>query len=197
MGRRRLALLTLLLLGVSGAMVGCGPSPEQRRQAEERIRLQRQAQAMLERCRRDQPAVQRLSAEIQQRSTELANLEAERYWPAGRPQPPDPALAARFTQEDRDLDELRYRERLRSWEEVEQRRYGRWLDEQRSRRELLRSQLQQAANQLRRIAPTLLVAPDGSTLRADAVARASRCAPADFGVQDKAVPGKSSKAVAN
>ncbi len=182
MRARQAALLSLALLGLGGALVACGPSPEQRREAAERERQQRMTRAQLQRCKRDQAAVKRLSDAIARQTTELTKLNAERYESSRRPEPPDPALAARFTQDDRELDELRYREQLRAWEQAEQQRYGRWLDEQNSRRDRLRAQLQADAAVLRRLAPELMAAPGGSTLNTEAVARATRCSPADFGL---------------
>lgn len=187
----------LSLLALVGGLLGCGPSPEEKRQAAERERQQQLARAQLERCRRDRPAVIQLSQALERHSRDLTRLNAERYLPAPRPQPPDPALAARFTQADQELDELRYRERLRTWQAAEQERYARWLDEQRSRRERLRAQVGQGADQLRRLAPQLLKGDAGSTLLPDAVARAGRCDPADFGVQDKAAEGSSARAAAS
>ena len=193
-GRQVAGLLCLLAL--AGGLFGCGPSPEEQREAAERERQQQQARAQLERCRRDRPAIIQLSQALERHSRDLKRLNAERYLPAPRPEPPDPALAARFTQADQELDELRYRERLRTWQAAEQARYARWLDEQRSRRERLRTQVGQDASQLRRLAPELLKGDAGSTLLPEAVARAGRCDPADFGVQDKA-EGSSSRAAAN
>ena len=192
MARRAAALLASALLAAA-----CGPTAEQQRVAAERERQQLQARADLQRCRRDQTAVRQLTEQIQRLTSELSRLNAERYGASPRPEPPDPALAARFTQDDRELDELRYRERLQSWEVQEQRRYGRWLDEQRNRRDRLRSQLQTNGSMLRRIAPELLAAPGGTALKPEAVERASRCNPADFGLQSSAAAGSSSKAAAN
>lgn len=191
------ACAVLMVLGLGSLLQACGPTPEQRRQAAEQQRQHQQAMAQLQRCRRDQPAVTRLSAAIQNRSQALERLNQERYQPSARPEPPDPALASRFTQEDRELDELRYRDQLRSWEEAEQLRYGRWLGEQHRRRDQLRSQLQIDASLLRRIAPQLLEGAAGSTLRPAAVAKGIRCAPADFGLQNSAVEGSSSRAAAS
>lgn len=197
MPRHQTAALVLALLGLGGVLWGCGPSPEQRRDAAERERQQRQALADLQRCQRDRATVQRLTGQIQRHTAELARLNGERYEPAARPEPPDPALAARFTQDDRELDELRYRDQLRNWEAAEQQRYGRWLDEQDARRNRLRLQLQGDAALLRRVAPQLMAAAGGSALKPEAVARAVRCDPADFGLQSSAVAGSSSKAAAN
>ena len=191
------ALLTLALLGLGGGLVGCGPSAEQKRLEAERLRKQSEARAQLQRCRRDQAGIIKLTEQIKRQTVELAKLNAERYAPSARPEPPDPALATRFTQEDRELDELRYRERLRNWEAQEQQRYGRWLDEQHSRRDRLRGQLQTNGTMLRRIAPELMAEAGGSALKPEAVARATRCNPADFGLQDSAAAGSSSKAAAN
>ena len=186
-----------LLLGLVTSLVACGPSPEQQRQATEREQQQRQAQAQLERCRRNQADVKRLTTAINRHTSQLGQVNAARYEPLPRPEPPDPALAARFTQADQELDELRYRDRLRAWEESEQQRYGRWLDEQTSRRNRLRTQLENDANLLRRIAPELMAAAAGSAVKPEAVARASRCSPVDFGLQESAAAGNSSKAAAN
>ena len=197
MPRRQTVALTLALLGLASTLWGCGPSPEQRREAAERERQERQALADLQRCKRDQSTVKRLTGQIQSHTAELAKLNAERYEPATRPEPPDPALAARFTQDDRELDELRYRDQLRNWEAAEQQRYGRWMDEQDGRRSRLRTQLQSDGALLRRVAPELMAAAGGSALKPDAAARAIRCDPADFGLQNSAVAGSSSKAAAN
>lgn len=194
---RRLALPLLVLLGLGAGLAACGPSPEEQRAAAERQRQIRQAQADLERCRRDQAAVQRLSSAIERRSRELNQISAARYEASARPQRPDPALAARFTQADQELDELRYRERLRTWEAAEQQRYGRWLQDQSSRQDRLRGEQESDASQLRRIAPHLMAAPSGSALKPDALAPAIRCRPADFGLQDNAAAGSSSRADAN
>lgn len=197
MRRRLAALLLLAALGLGSGLVACGPSPEQRRAAAERERQQRQARLDLERCRRNQPAVRRLSSAIALQTDELRRLSVTRYEPSPRPPRPDPALAARFTQADQELDELRYRERLQAWEATEQLRYSRWLAEQAGRRERLRSQLERDANELRRIAPHLMAAPAGSELKPEALARASQCRPADFGLQDRAAPARASRATAN
>jgi len=194
---RRAALLLPVLLGLGAGLAACGPSPEEQRATAERQRQLRQAQAELERCRRDQAAVQRLSNAIERSSRELNQISAARYEASARPQRPDPALAARFTQADQELDELRYRERLRAWEVAEQQRYARWLQDQSSRQDRLRVQLESDASQLRRIAPDLMAAPNGSALRPDALLRATRCRPVDFGLQDKAAAGSSSRAAAN
>lgn len=192
MARCGAALMALAVLAAA-----CGPTAEQQRAAAERERQQVQARADLQHCRRDQAAVRQLTEQMQRLTTELTRLNAERYAASPRPEPPDPTLAARFTQDDRDLDELRYRERLQNWEVQEQQRYGRWLDEQRNRRDQLRVQLQTNGTMLRRIAPELLTAPGGTALKPEAVDRASRCDPADFGLQNSEAAGNSSKATAN
>lgn len=192
MVRRAATLIALALVAAA-----CGPTAEQQQAAAERERQQVQARADLQRCRRNQAAVRQLTEQIQRLTTELTRLNTERYTAAPQPEPPDPALAARFTQEDRELDELRYRERLQNWQVQEQQRYGRWLDEQRNRRDRLRGQLQTNGTMLRRIAPELLAAPGGTALKPEAVDRASRCDPGDFGLQNSEAAGNSSKAAAN
>lgn len=180
----RLGLVALLGL----VLVACGPSPEERRQAAERERQQQQAEVAWERCRRDQEAVIRLSDAIQRHDAELAKIGAETYQATRRPEPPDPVLAARFTQADRELDELRYREQLRDWEARERQRYGRWLDEHNSRQEQLRRERDAEATLLRRLAPQLMASEAGSSLKAEALERARGCKPEAFGLDATRVP---------
>lgn len=176
------ALAAILLF--SATLVACGPSAQQRREQQAREQRQEQARAQLERCRRNQATVSRLSQAIMQSGKQLSELGSQLYTPSPRPEPPDPVLALRFTQEDRELDELRYQDRLRRWETSEQQRYSRWLTDQQSQSENLRNQLEVDATKLRQIAPELLASSGTAPLKADAVTRATRCSPGDFGLQD-------------
>ncbi len=185
----------MLLIGAT--LAGCGPSAQERREAQARAEQKQQALARLQRCRRDQSVVTQLSRAVAQHSSELRALNAERYVASARPEPPDPVLASRFTQEDRELDELRYRERLRAWEAAEQQRYGRWLSEQQTQRDRLSKQLESEATKLRRIAPDLLASSGSAVLKPDAVARATRCSATDFGLQESEAAGSSSSASAS
>jgi len=175
-----------LCLGLCLTMVGCGPSDEQRRQAallQQQLQLARQR---LEKCRRDQSQLKGLLAAMEQHQGQLRQLQSARYQSAPQPQPPDPALAARFSREDRELDELRYRERMRAWQMAEQRAYGHWLEAQASQREQLRRESQTLTAQLRRLNPGLFKLGSGDQIDPQAVQVASRCQPADFGLAAKA-----------
>jgi chromosome segregation ATPase len=167
-------------------MVGCGPSDEQRRQAVLWQQQQQQARQRLEKCRRDQTQIKGLLAAMEQHQGQLRQLQSARYQSAPQPQPPDPALAARFSREDRELDELRYRERMRTWQMAEQRAYGHWLEAQASQREQLRRESQTLTAQLRRLNPGLFKLGSGDQIDPQAVQLASRCQPADFGLAAKA-----------
>jgi hypothetical protein len=167
-------------------MVGCGPSDEQRRQAALLQQQQQLARQRLEKCRRDQTQIKGLLAAMEQHQGQLRQLQSARYQSAPQPQPPDPALAARFSREDRELDELRYRERMRAWQMAEQRAYGHWLEAQASQREQLRRESQTLTGQLRRLNPGLFKLGSGDQIDPQAVQVASRCQPADFGLAAKA-----------
>jgi hypothetical protein len=167
-------------------MVGCGPSDEQRRQAALLQQQQQLARQRLEKCRRDQSQLKGLLAAMERHQGQLRQLRSARYQSAPQPQPPDPALAARFSREDRELDELRYLERMRAWQMAEQRAYGHWLEAQASQREQLRRESQTLTAQLRRLNPGLFKLGSGDQIDPQAVQLASRCQPADFGVAAKA-----------
>jgi hypothetical protein len=171
-----------LCLTLCLTMVGCGPSDEQRRQAVLWQQQQQLARQRLEKCRRDQTQIKGLLAAMEQHQGQLRQLQSARYQSAPQPQPPDPALAARFSREDRELDELRYRERMRTWQMAEQRAYGHWLEAQASQREQLRRESQTLTAQLRRLNSGLFKLGSGDQIDPQAVQLASRCQPADFGL---------------
>jgi hypothetical protein len=168
------------------AIVGCGPSGEQNRQAAlEQQRQQQLARKRLENCRRDQAPLKALLLAIERQQDQLRQLQSSQYQSKSQPQPPDPALAARFSREDRELDELRYRERLQAWQMAEQRAYGHWLEAQASQKQQLRRESQNLSSQLRRLNPALFKSSSDVQIDPNAVKRASRCEPADFGLSTK------------
>ena len=174
-----------LCLGLCLAIVGCGPSGEQNRQAALEQQRQQLARQGLENCRRDQAPLKALLSAIERQQDQLRQLQSAQYQSTSQPQPPDPALAARFSREDRELDELRYRERLQAWQMAEQRAYGQWLEAQASQREQLRRESQSLSSQLRRLNPALFKSSSDVQIDPNAVKRASRCEPADFGLSAK------------
>lgn len=174
-----------LCLGLCLAIVGCGPSGEQNRQAALEQQRQQLARQGLEKCRRDQASLKALLSAIERQQDQLRQLQSARYQSTSQPQPPDPALAARFSREDRELDELRYQERLRAWQMAEQRAYGHWLEAQASQKEQLRRENQNLNSQLRRLNPALFKSSSDVQIDPNAIKRASRCEPADFGLSAK------------
>jgi len=174
-----------LCLGLCLTIVGCGPSGEQNRQAALEQQRQQLARQGLENCRRDQAPLKALLSAIESQQDQLRQLQSARYQSTSQPQPPDPALAARFSREDRELDELRYQERLRAWQMAEQRAYGHWLEAQASQKEQLRRESQNLNSQLRRLNPALFKSSSDVQIDPNAVKRASRCEPADFGLSAK------------
>jgi len=84
-----------------------------RQRAHQRCLAQRQRIAL---------ALQPLSADQQA----LATLAAERYTPSPRPPAPDPRLAERFSQLDREIDQERYNQQLQAWRRRETAARGRW-----------------------------------------------------------------------
>lgn len=175
-----------LCLGLCLAIVGCGPSGEQNRQAAlEQQRRQQLARQGLEKCRRDQAPLKALLSAIERQQDQLRQLQSARYQSTSQPQPPDPALAARFSREDRELDELRYQERLQAWQMAEQRANGHWIEAQASQKEQLRRESQNLNSQLRRLNPALFKSSRDVQINPEALKRASRCEPADFGLSAK------------
>jgi len=174
-----------LCLGLCLALVSCGPSGEQKRQAALEQQRQQLARQGLENCRRDQAPLKALLLAIERQQDQLRQLQSAQYQGTSQPQPPDPALAARFSREDRELDELRYRERLQAWQLAEQRAYGHWLEAQASQREQLRRESQSLSSQLRRLNPALFKSSSDVQIDPNALKRASRCEPADFGLSAK------------
>lgn len=174
-----------LCLGLCLALVSCGPSGEQKRQAALEQQRQQLARQGLENCRRDQAPLKALLLAIERQQDQLRQLQSAQYQGTSQPQPPDPALAARFSREDRELDELRYRERLQAWQLAEQRAYGHWLEAQASQREQLRRESQSLNSQLRRLNPALFKSSSDVQIDPNALKRASRCEPADFGLSAK------------
>lgn len=78
----------------------------------------------------------------------LAAVKAEAFVPPAKPTPIDPAIAERYTQEDRDLDEQRYQKALLDWQQLNSERYRLWLADHTRRERQLELGLQAQTNQL-------------------------------------------------
>ncbi|MCP9774372.1 hypothetical protein [Cyanobium sp. WAJ14-Wanaka] len=79
----------------------------------------------------------------------LASIKAEAFIPPTKPTAIDPALAERYTQEDRDLDEQRYQTALLDWQQLNAERYRLWLADHTRRERQLELGLQAKAQKLR------------------------------------------------
>ena len=160
-GRRVLpiAIAVTLLLAGCGAWWRYQHRAMQQRLAHERCLQKRSAIAQrLEPIKADQEA--------------LATIAAEPYVPTPRPQPPDPALASRYSLLDRQLDEERHAEQVRAWTERERQRRERWLDNQRQRSARVEQQLRRHLAELAALDASLVT---GDTVNRQQLNRARRC----------------------
>lgn len=116
-------LLGLLLVGCNGAE---REQAERQRAAE--AERQRQLDALVSRCRRQQPAVKEQLQRLNSSNAGLSQLNQQSYIPLPRPAAPDPDLLARFTREDQELELERHEQALARWrqrDDVERRRWER------------------------------------------------------------------------
>jgi hypothetical protein len=169
-----LAMAAALLLS------GCQALPPWLRQLDRsRNAGQQQLEQALERCRQQQPQVELLLRQLQADAQAISTLEAERYSPSRKPQPPDPRLAARFSQLDRELDQERYDQEMARWSSREQQRQANWQQDHKQRLEQVQLQRSRHLAQLARLNPALAAGPEGR-LDADAVRRFSLCRAEDL-----------------
>jgi hypothetical protein len=130
-----LVAATLLAL----VLVGCNGAERQRREqaARERAAAERQLDGLVSRCRRQQPAVQQHLQAFSNSGAALSRLNERRYVPLPRPAAPDPAMMARFTRDDQELEQERYANALASWREANGAERRRWEAQQEARRQEL------------------------------------------------------------
>jgi hypothetical protein len=138
MGHRAGAALvaaTLLALG----QVGCDGAERQRREqaAREQAAAERQEGALVSRCRRQQGAVSEQVRALSSSSAALERLNQQSYAPLPQPAAPDPAVLARFTRDDQELEQERYANALASWREADQAERRRWEAQQAAQRQEL------------------------------------------------------------
>lgn len=132
-----LVAATLLAL----VLVGCNGAERQRREqaAREQAAAERQLDGLVSRCRRQQPAVQQQVQVIGRSGEALSQLNQQRYGPLPRPVAPDPAVMARFTRDDQELEQERYANALTRWREADGAERRRWEAQQEARRQELRA----------------------------------------------------------
>ena len=142
-------LLALLLLGCNGA-------ERQRREQAERqqaaaAQRQRQLDALVSRCRRQQPAVQQQLQAFTSSSAALTRVDQQRYIPLLRPAAPDPAVLERFTRDDQELEQERYQQALARWREADGAERRRWEAGQAARRQQLTARQSEARQALAKL----------------------------------------------
>lgn len=146
--RPRIFLTLAALLAL--VLVGCSGSERQRRDQAAAAKRQRQLAALVERCRRQQPAVQKLVQELGRSSTALTRLNQQRYSPLPQPTAPDPALLERYTRDDQELELERHAQAQARWREADGAERRRWEAAQEVRRqELVERELQASQSLLR------------------------------------------------
>jgi hypothetical protein len=120
-------------------LVGCNGAERQRREqaAREQAAAERQLDGLVSRCRRQQPAVQQQVQVIGRSGEALSQLNQQRYGPLPRPAAPDPAVMARFTRDDQELEQERYTNALARWQEADGAERRRWQAQQEARRQEL------------------------------------------------------------
>ena len=178
---RRALPLALLALAASACQLGRPPQPTAQQRAEQ-LRAERN-RLDLERCERDRDQLNRQLAELRYTQRELARVQAETYGPAPRPRPMDPALAARFSLADQELDSIRHQHALASWREEESRRYSEWLQSHTSLQRRLEEQERSQLDGLRKRNSSLFDPQEPRRLAAAAVEKYSSCNPALFDIR--------------
>lgn len=130
-----LVAATLLALG----LVGCDGAERQRREqaAREQAAAERQLDALVSRCRHQQPAVQQQLQAFSNSGAALSRLNERRYLPLPRPAAPDAAVMARFTRDDQELEQERYQQALARWREADGAARQRWQAQQAAERQQL------------------------------------------------------------
>jgi hypothetical protein len=126
-------------------LVGCTllDSGEAERQQTAAAERQRQLNALVSSCRRQQPAVTRQLQTLNTSTTALIQLNQQRYVPLPQPAAPDPTQLKRFTRDDQELELERHEQALARWRQrdgVERRRWE--LQQEQQRQRLTAEQLQ-------------------------------------------------------
>jgi hypothetical protein len=130
-----LVAATLLALG----LVGCNGAERQRREqaAREQAAAERQEGALVSRCRRQQGAVSEQVRALSSSSAALERLNQQSYAPLPQPAAPDPAVLARFTRNDQELEQERYQQALARWREADGAERQLWQAQQAAERQQL------------------------------------------------------------
>ena len=170
-GLRPLSLRTLGLrplvvaLAVTVLLAGCGTWWQLQQQA-----LQRRL--AVERCRQKRASIDQVLDQAKVEQQAVDRLAAEVYRPTAAPPAPDPELANRYSQLDRQLDEERYTQQREAWQASETLRRQRWQRSWQQRRQRAKQRLAVHIADLRTIDAKLV---RNGRLDAAAIAQARRC----------------------
>lgn len=177
MTARLLRILPLVLLLASCQQRPApSPSPQQRAEAARAERNRKD----LERCLRDRDSLRRQLAELNRTRRQLAQVKADVYVAAPRPRPMDPALAARFSLADQELDAIRHQQAVARWRQEESRRYAEWLQAHTVLQQRLEKQERQELSRLRSLNSSLFETAEPNRLAQTAVEKYSSCKPESF-----------------
>lgn len=175
---QRSAGFALLLLLV----VSCQPSqPPKPTAAEQAAAAEAERNRRdLERCQRDRLAVRKQVDELRFTQRELAQLKAEAYVPTTRPTPIDPALAARFSLADQELDSVHYQQSLETWQQAERQRYSQWMQRHTSLQRRLEERQRRQLSALKALNSSLFDPAQPEQISQAAVSKYSSCDPTLF-----------------
>ncbi|MFM1812328.1 MAG: hypothetical protein RLZZ336_1266 [Cyanobacteriota bacterium] len=129
---RRPQLPWLLLATVVLLLAGCTPWWQRQPTHQDKLQLQ---------CKSLEAERQSLEQQRLADAQGLAAIAAEAYQPSPAPQAPDPELASRYSQLDREIDEERYAAAREAWRQREQQSRQHWSDNQKERRQRLQQRL--------------------------------------------------------
>ena len=154
--RRTTLASTLLLCGAAALLLGCNglERGEAERQRAAEAERQRQLDALVSRCRRQQPAVNQQLQSLNASNAGLNQLNQQRYAPLPQPPAPDPALLARFTRDDQELELERHEQALARWRQRDGAERRRWELQQERRRQQLIARQQQTRTALDKLGVT-------------------------------------------
>jgi len=114
-----------------------------------------QPEGQQQRCSALAAEQQQLNQQLQAESQALTALAKKPYVPSPAPEPPDPALASRYSQLDQQLDDERYAAELDAWRLREDQRRQRWNGTQGERRQRLQQRLTDLNGRLSALKPKL------------------------------------------
>lgn len=160
---RRCLVVTVVASGL--LLAGCGSWWRQHQLVQQR----REAHA---RCIAQRATLTQLIGAIEADQRALKTLSEQVYTPTRRPPPPDPDLADRFSQLDRELDQERYLKESAAWNVSETQRRSLWQQEQLQRQQRVRQRLDTRLQELMRRDPTLVI---GGQPNRSAIARRTLC----------------------